>query len=223
MRSEVRISSGTRDFSLPQNARNGFGGPSSPCWVVIRGSFQDVTRQWLQADYSHSSSVVVKNEWSYTSTPLTPNGLYRENFNILCAYSLYLIAIIISGRKERILPTTDVAHIFKVGKFFSLTARRICNVSVKPLASLVINSIVMNSVHMCSNTPWNEELYTVSLTAYTERNFNTWSRTRLSRHKFRRHPACRVSFSVVLVRSSLITVIFYTSVITTLAYNDTRL
>jgi hypothetical protein len=94
------------------------------------GSFQGVTRQGLEADYSHPSSVGIKKEWSYTSTPLTPNGLYREKFNILYAYSLYLNAIIISGRKERILPTTDVVQIFKVGKFFSLIARRICNMFV---------------------------------------------------------------------------------------------
>jgi len=179
MRSEVRISSETRDFSLPQNAINCCGGPPSPCWVGIRDSFQGVTRQGLEADCSHPSSVGVKNEWSYTSTPLTPNGLYKENVNILSSYSLYLNAIIINGRKERTLPTTDVAQIFEVGKYFSLIAWRICNVSVKPLASLVINPIAMNSIQMCGKTPWREELYTVSPTAHTEINLNTCSRTRL--------------------------------------------
>jgi len=138
---------GQEIFSLLQNARNCCGGPPSPCWVGIRDSFQGATRQGLETDCSHPSSVGVTNEWSYTSTPLTPNGLYRENVNILCAYSLYLNAIIISGRKERTLPTTDVAQIFKVGKYFSLIAWRICKcLFVKPLASLVINSIAMNSI-----------------------------------------------------------------------------
>jgi hypothetical protein len=106
------------------------GAHLAPVELVSRVSFQGVTRQGLEADYSHPSIVGFKNEWSYTSTPLTPNGLYRENFNILCAYSLYLIAVIISVRKKRILPTTDVSQIFKVGKFFSLIALCVCNVSV---------------------------------------------------------------------------------------------
>jgi hypothetical protein len=56
MKSEVRFSSGTRDLFLLQNARNGCWGPSNPCWVGIRGSFQGVTRQGLEADYSYPSS-----------------------------------------------------------------------------------------------------------------------------------------------------------------------
>jgi hypothetical protein len=50
----------------------------------------------------------------------------------------------------------------------------------------------------------------------------TKSRTRLQRHQFTRHLVYSVRYSVVPINSALLTVTLYSSVITTLVYNDTK-
>ena len=49
-----------------------------------------------------------------------------------------------------------------------------------------------------------------------------YSRTRLKRHRLMRHLVYNVRYSVISINSSLSTTILYTSVIKTLAYNDTK-
>jgi hypothetical protein len=52
--------------------------------------------------------------------------------------------------------------------------------------------------------------------------YKNYSRTRLYRHRFLRHLAYKVRYSVVPVNSSLLTITILSSVITTLVYNDRK-
>jgi hypothetical protein len=54
------------------------------------------------------------------------------------------------------------------------------------------------------------------------RNKFKYSRTRLKRHRFKRHLIYNVRRSVVPNNSSLLTITLYSSVITRLVYNDTK-
>jgi hypothetical protein len=62
-------------------------------FVVYRGSLCEVKRPWPEVDYSPPSSAEVKNEWSYTSTPLL---LFWCGQTQLCS---------------AILPVDDILHV----------------------------------------------------------------------------------------------------------------
>jgi hypothetical protein len=69
-RSWVRIPAWSRDFSLPQNLQPGTGphtASHSTCTVVL---FPEVKQPTRGTGHSPPYSAEVKNEGSYTSTPL---------------------------------------------------------------------------------------------------------------------------------------------------------
>jgi hypothetical protein len=56
-------------FSPNHSVQTGSGAHSPSYLMGTRGSFVEIKRSGREADYSHPSSVEVKNAWSYTSTP----------------------------------------------------------------------------------------------------------------------------------------------------------
>ena len=72
-------------------------GPTQPLIQWLPCSFPGVKRQGLHIDHTGPSSTEVKNEWSYTSTPICCNGVDRDivhSLNMLfCSRALNLISL----------------------------------------------------------------------------------------------------------------------------------
>jgi len=66
----VRVAAKTRDFSLLQNAKTVSGAHTASCSMGTGGSFSGVKRRERDVNQAPPSSAQLKNEWSYTSTPL---------------------------------------------------------------------------------------------------------------------------------------------------------
>jgi hypothetical protein len=69
MVSRVRFPAGDGNFSLHHRVQNGSGAHPASYTMVLGDLSLGVKRPGREANHSPPSSVEVKNEWSYTSTP----------------------------------------------------------------------------------------------------------------------------------------------------------
>ena len=77
--SGVRIPVGARDFFHPKRS-NRLWGPPSLLLSGYYGRFVGIKRPERDVNHSPTSCAEVKNEWSYTSTPIYIHGVDREKF-----------------------------------------------------------------------------------------------------------------------------------------------
>ena len=75
----VRIPVGTRDFFHPERS-NWLWGPPSNLFNGYYGRFVGIKRPGRFVNHSPKYCAEVKNEWSYTSTPIYIHGVDREKF-----------------------------------------------------------------------------------------------------------------------------------------------
>jgi hypothetical protein len=86
----VRIPTGTNGFSLLPNLQAGFGAHPAPYPMPTGNPFPGVKRTGPEINHSSPSSIKVKNDWSYTSTPLI--CLHVSDRKILLLYVTHIIA-----------------------------------------------------------------------------------------------------------------------------------
>jgi hypothetical protein len=75
----IRITAAALDNSLPSKVQGSFWGPRNPIFNGCRGSFPKIMRPGREVDHSPPPNTEVKNEWSYTSTPLYLHVWTRTN------------------------------------------------------------------------------------------------------------------------------------------------
>ena len=68
--SGVQILAGARDVSLLQDVRTGSEAHKAPYSAGYRASFLEAVQPEPEINHSPTSGAKVKNEWSYTSTPM---------------------------------------------------------------------------------------------------------------------------------------------------------
>ena len=74
-----------RGFSLHQNVQTDSGTHAAPYSVGIGTSFRRGKQPMSETDHSPPSSVEVKNEWRYISTPpLCLHGICKDNITFTC-------------------------------------------------------------------------------------------------------------------------------------------